>query len=64
MNETFRARWLGWLRARRPLRIRWRRDLDTPGRKLAVLRRELLRSIRRQMRRTAARGIRAAGTTL
>jgi hypothetical protein len=55
---------LGWLGARWPLRIRWRRDLDTPGRKLAVLRRELLRSIRRQLRRTSARSTRAAGTTL
>ncbi|MGH7968072.1 MAG: hypothetical protein ACREIC_05025 [Limisphaerales bacterium] len=64
MNETFRARWLGWLRARWPLRICWRRDLDTPRRKLAVMRRELLRSIRRQMRRSAAHVTRAAGTTL
>jgi len=65
VNESFRARWFCWLGARWPLRTRRRRDLDTPGRNLAILRRELLRSIRRQLRRSAALGTRAArGTTL
>ena len=50
MNASFRERLLGWFRALRPLRTRWRRYHVTPRANPALFRRELRRSIRDKLR--------------
>ncbi|MCX6926299.1 MAG: hypothetical protein NT154_24300 [Verrucomicrobia bacterium] len=65
MNTLFRERVLGWLRAFWSAQPAWQRYRVTPHANPASFRRELLRSIRHELRRSGLNPPRVSrGTTL